>query len=285
MSDRVAYVAGNTRGRDHLTGITLLRTEIEQYVDAESLANADQIWPVDVTLTQAMAVAWRVKKWKLTGTCSVEETQTNAGFSPIHAVGSATIEADMPLLRADFNAATRETDIISVDIGAPFHALSNPGAQSVFGQPFCSWSTHRDGAGPITGSRNTSSTTGLVMATRKTLFNPDTSLFCPQFSGPGFLIGATPTGPEDFYAFATPQRTPTTHLIGTGTGNLLAPGTMNVKSKVAPDFTVPMQLSFRLTGQGVASGYTGAGSLVLTLEAMEFWSHDGTYDTTSGNPL
>lgn len=292
MSDKVAYPVGNTAGRDHLTGYTLLRTEILQYLGAQAVTDADELWPVDVTLLQAMAIAWRVKKWKLTGTCDIEETMTEPGPFVFHAIGDATIDADVVLKAApDGHIATRENEIVGHAPGPPFNPLGNFGTSSIAGQPFSTWSTTRDGDGAISGVRNTGAgQTGFGISASATLFDPGTGIFAPNFSGPDKIIGATPIGSEAFFASAFPNRNPVTLLSGTGTGNLLAPGTLNVIPHVASDFVVPMQLSWRFTGQSASAVFSGAGSLELTLEAMEFWPFENSeglpiYDSTSGAQL
>lgn len=287
MSDLVRYIAGNTLGRDHLTGFTMLKSE-SGLTDDE----ADRLYPVDITLAQAMAVAWRVKKWRLTGDVAIEETGTTPGPTVVHAAGSADIEADVTMQRdPDFADATREQEILSSAMGDPYNALSNFGMNSKSGESFSSWSTQRDGFDPVTGVRNTGDGgTQFGLACRGTLFNPDTQLFAPRFDGPGAIIGATPSGTEPLLASLTPDRNPETLLSGTGSGNLKFPGNLTVILHVAPDFNVPLQLTWRFVGQSVDTDFEGEGSADLTLEAIEFWPYKNTeglpvYDTGSGAQL
>lgn len=276
MSDQVSYLVGDTKFRDHLTGFTLLREEIEQYFGADSVTLADELWPVDVTLKQAMAISWRVKKWKLTGSCSISETTTDEGFGSQSAIGSAIIDADVVLFAApDNHIATRERDIVSYAPGPPFNPLSNFGSSSITDEPISTWSTHVTGTSdPYTAIRNTGvGGTGFSISTGASLWIPDTKKFSPNISGPGKIIGSTPIGPEAFLASAAPNRNPITLLSGIGTAFMAFPGTLTVVSKVAPDFIIPMQLAWRRTGQAVTTVFSGSGTLELTLEAREFWPH------------
>lgn len=285
MSDLIRYIAGNTAGRDHLGWPTVLPSELVDY--GLDPAAEEVIWPIGVTLDQAMAWAWRVKKWKLTGTCEVQET---AGI--FNASGSAAIDSDLEMRNNGGLPATREQDIVSIDV-TPFHALGNFGTVATAGTDCSTWeivgALTQNGVRKVGDfSAPANSETGLSTPINSfVLFDNDQ--FFPSFGGPGTLIGGAVT--DILFALATSHRNPVTLLSGAGGAPLLkAPGVMTVIPHVASSFDVPMQLAWRFTGQDAGDAFSGTGDLVLQLEAVEFWPYANSqslpvYDTENGSTL
>lgn len=273
MSFVVPYLVGSILGRSHIYWPTILRSEITHYTGlTPTTQEADSIWPVDVDIYQMMALAWRVKRWKLTGSGSVSDTTTSPGPVVTTGVGSFTVEAFLSMARTILDAETREIEIIESAIGGfgPFdNLLGNYG--TVFmprDQVYSTWDALLNGITPQNGTIAANPPANIGFYTpiyTDVLFDPVTSMFSPSFAGPGPLIAASFLG-----ASAQTQKNPLTVLSGSGVGALKAPGTLTVIPGIADSFDIPLQLQWGL-GHGVGSTWIGAGSATFTLEADEYW--------------
>lgn len=282
MSDRVAYFAGNTIGRDHLNWPTILRSEIAGLFPGITDEEKDNKWPVDVTLAQILALVWRVKKWRLTGNCEADLVYSD---SPTAIVINGTSEFDadqfIQVLTDGDVAATRESDLVKRVFVAPYKALVNEGVGSISGtSPIASWEidgTLDTGGGPSPFSDSNSTDVSGALDLRFVggfhLF--DSGMFSPPFES---LIGNMVNGPAGingpgFLVNVKPNRNPETVLSGTGPLLLKAPGTLTIKPLITADIVVPLEISWRLPSEAVGSTITGTASADLTLEAVEFWPY------------
>lgn len=304
MSDRVGYIAGNTVGRSHINWPTIIALERESVALVDPL-NFDTTWPVDITLAQAMALAWRVKKWRLSGTwemnLSYEETLFATNLS-----ASGEFDADfseIPLLTDSSTEATREADIVGkVFFQSPYAALVSQGFGRLEGQEIVSnWENEGSygfGSPPDPGDTSFSRSGSTPQGTDGKLsfsftagfwvFDPNTGLFSPPFGVIGRVIDDP--GIPAFFGAIEFHRNPVTELSGTGPTVIKAPGTMTVKPGIAGDFVIPLQLGWRLAGEAVSSSSSGTGSAEFELEAIEFWPFANSenlpvYDSSTGAEL
>lgn len=280
MSDHVSYFVGDTIHRDHGNWPTILGSAI-----ADGPAK-DETWPVDVTLDQWMALCWRIRKWVLTGGCSVSKTihYTAEGQSPVTAIGTATlVPADIWLLKGTGGSdarCTREADIVGVVGGEDVGPLVNGGFGAETGHaPISNWTQLRDGTVPYSGSTPPATVsipfdTALNMDILGTaLYDPSTKLFSPPFSGLGSVINGFSV-PLNVHVGCTRDRT--TALSGVAPFSCHFPIDLTVIAHIVPTFTVPMQLAWRFVGEPPSSAgiiTSGLGSGAFTLEATEFWPH------------
>lgn len=306
MSDRVAYAAGNTAGRDLVNWPTILRSERATVLPLVDPLLYDEIWPVDITLAQAMALAWRVKKWRLTGSCEVAidyfdpsgPTQTiiGSGESEFDNQDIAVLSEDA--LATEIEAAT-ESDLVRRVFDSRYQALVNHGVARLSGDAvIANWSlTFTVPANSASGSTPAAGGLGnnplsFGMMNGFWLFDPDTQKFAPPFVAIGRVIDAPQGsgGTAGMLVVVSFHRSPVTVLSGTGPLLLRAPGTMTVKPLIAADFTVPLQIGWRLPGEAVGSVVSGTGSADLTLEAVEYWPFADSenlpvYDSATGTQL
>ena len=300
---RIPYGVGNILGRDHSQWPTIVRSQIPDLTFTPDLTTYDNIWPVDITLAQLMALSWRVKKWSLAGTASASLSYANGGS--ISASVSASIPAtDCVTLKFDpilgVVAATKELDLIGTlfSYGYRTSAYTSLGnytigpvdGSGVFTPVVAPWSSsYTDGSGTYTDSGNTSLGTG-ILGLWPTLYDPVTKLFSPSFNDVGaFDINAhaAPVSGVAFVFGLAFRRSPITVASMIGPGALEAPGTFTVISHIAPDFVVPLQLGWHLVFEGIGSTSSGSGSGAFTLEATEFWPYQNSlgqpvYDVTTG---
>lgn len=286
MSDRIAYVAGNTAHRDVGNWPTILRSEITAVVGVDAETNKDELWPVDLTLAQWVAFCWRVRKWKLTGSCTASKTLSSL---PATVSGTGTLrETPIVIFGPTDIEATRERDLVSRVFSSTYRALVNGGLGSIIA-PIADWSTTGNLNGDWSGSTPTEYggpfDVPLIFGMMGfTLYDPATQLFSPLFSpGLGNVIPSAFSG-NQLNVSARFTRSPVTALSGTAPFVCLAPATLTVIPGITPSFTVPMQLAWRFVSEG-GGATNGTGSGTFTLEAIEFWSHDGTWDTVSGAQL
>lgn len=279
MSDHVSYVAGNTKGRDHIQWPTATRTQLDDPGSAPSAIlgvlsedQRDQFWPVDVTLLQIMALCWKVRRWTLDGACSVNMVYTPDVGGPFHFTGVSTVDATEMVTFAGASEATRERDLVGQVIFAnttPYKCLVNGGVGAKPGADLTSdWSTTSDLNGDFTGS------TPMLfnMLAGFHLFDEITKKFAPPIQTFGNLIPAS-GGFNQLILNVTPHRHPVTAESVIGPEVLKAPGLLTVKPGIVPDFEVPLQLSWRLQFEQPGSALSGSGSGTFTLEATDFWTY------------
>lgn len=295
MSDRVAYAAGNTIHRDHVNFPTILRSQIDSVVGVMTDIEKDRLWPVDITLAQAMAICWRVKTWRLNGFLTVSKT-IDTGSPPILTGDSdANLrEIQIGWTHGDFDlVATRERDLVSqLFYNSSYKALVSNGVKNrADNAPISDWTTTANfgvgawsGATPGSGAAPPALTFGFLFGFW--LYDPDTQKFSPPFTTSSFgsLVPFEFSG-TPIVAGAGFTRSPQTVLSGIAPLGLSVPATMTITPGIAPAFNVPMEIGWRFTGEGPGEPVTGSGSGGFTLEAVEYWSYDGTYDTSSGAQL
>lgn len=233
-----------------------------------------------------MAVSWRVKLWKFTGTANATIVYTNSPSPPDTFTGEAElIENFLYALSLPGVAATLERDLVSRVFNPTYQALVNYGVSPINGSPIMTnWETHSD----FLNQSGTASTDGISMFNQFVLWDPSTNTFGLPAVGMGNLIKPTVTALITIAAGVF--RNPVTVTSGTGAFFIQGPGTLTVKSLVASDFVIPMQVSSRLNGMDPASTSTGSATCALTLEAVEFWPYADSqglpvYDTATGAQL
>lgn len=288
MSASVSYAAGDTAGRDHIQWPTILRSEIPDRAGTDP-SLYDETWPVDINLVQAMALAWRVKEWRFSGTCNVTLVYD---FGLDHSEISGDIDVpDSSLFNLlDGVKCTRERDLVGrLFPVSPYSPLVNDGTGGEDGAlPIANWTTTNptnDLGGNFSGSGNLDPRFWGFFA----LFDPDTGLFSPNFSGPNALIPFGVTS-NQLLVSAVFKRDPSELLAVTGPALLKAPGTMTVIPGIAPSFDVPMEIQWRLIGEDTGSIITGTGECDFTLEAVSFWPYEDSqhlpvWDSATGAQL
>lgn len=293
MSDRVFYMVGDTEGRDCQQWPTIVRSEINHAVGILTEDERDQIWPVDITIDQLMALAVRVKKWKLNGNIEVSKTVAGVGFGTASA--SAVLRETEIVVITEGAEATRESDLVRTVFNDPYHALVNEGTKPRPGaNPISDWTETADfGIGEWSGSTpptaNVVDSLNLILFGGFVLFDPNTGLFAPRFEGIGNLV-ALQFGGAPLFAFANFNRHPQTISSGVTPIILRAQAVMTINPVVAPSFTVPMSIGWRFVGEAVGDPASGSGSGEFSLEAVEFWPyensrHEPIWDTTDGEPI
>jgi hypothetical protein len=277
MSDRVGYMVGDTKGRDHQMFPTILRSEILAKLGPDTNSQQDSIWPVDISLAQIMALFWRVRKWSLTGSMSGSCTQDFYSES-----ATATIAAtDLFPLKYDpiagtITAITKEADLLYyafgpwggyyglqfAGIGAPYDPATEIGGIT------SSWS--------ISGTYSDSGScqVDLSFPSNLLLFDPVTKLFSLPFK---------PTGNPGGFGWFTwnsgyARLVSTFSRVGTSGG-------ITIKPMIAPDFDVPMDAIITLLPP--VGTDSAAATCAFTLQATEFWAYQNSlgqpvYDTSSG---
>jgi len=157
MSRRVPFLRGNTRGRDH---IYQLMTNVETgYIGrvSDSLlpdliaprhTDNHDVFPQELTLDQILKWAWRIKSWKLNGTCEFSCDSIKSGFNEDGSAFTGAqetadvsvtfenfpIQTRKSLVSGEENVATEETDIL----GSP-GAFAGPNSgvdASLVGTPY-----------------------------------------------------------------------------------------------------------------------------------------------------
>lgn len=285
MSDRVGYVVGNTSGRDHVNWRTILRSEIETLFPGITTDEKDQIWPVDITLAQIMALNWRVRKWSLTGTITVA-----------HAIGvnftaNASIELDAAEIVTLFEhpidgiiAATRERDLLSrVDAHG---RLLYEGLTHLASLNF-EWALSglESGVGYSVNSNATVNSQSLVFLRGPVLFKADAPNFAPANDGIGRVLDD-----DRLIVDVRTHRNPQTILTGTTPISLRSPGTLTVKPGIADDYDIPLEIIFRRRNENIGDTASGSASADLELTATEYWPYANSenlpvYDSSTGAQL
>lgn len=247
-----------------------------------------------------MAISWRVRRWKLNGTVTADKSITSAGPSTSTITGSGTLrETNIYALKESSPAAacTREADLVGRALSAPFVALANGGIGTVDGAaPISDWSTMANfGTLNHSGSTPASGTPALEMLLHNgyVLYDPSTQMFSPSFSGFGESFGGSignglipfSSGGNQLGVIANFTRSPQTISGGTTPIVLRKPINMTVIPHICDSFNVPMELGWRFQSEGIGDSASGSGSGGFTLEAVEFWSYDGTWDTSGGGQL
>jgi hypothetical protein len=94
------FIVGNKLYEDHQHWPVMTRDDLKAIVTTDGTytpaQRVDQFWPVALTLDQMIALAWRVKRWKLTGSYSAAVT----GFTYPHgdaSGGAVTVTLDDPM--------------------------------------------------------------------------------------------------------------------------------------------------------------------------------------------
>lgn len=299
MSDLVRYPVGNTVNRDLINWPTILRSEIDGLFPGMTEDEKDQQWPVDVSLAQIMALVWRVKKWRLTGSFEVTINYVQTEF-PAHSIigaGEAEFAADtfLMVLKDGGLEATREQNLVGkLFFMSPYFALVNNGTGSL-NAPVLDWELNFTvPAGSASGSTPTAQIGPLFMSFNGGfhLFDSGPGSFAPPFDSTiGINVPQGGGGIASGLIFSVGfHRNPVTLLSRTGPGVLTAPGEMIIKPLITSDITVPMQVAWRLPGMAVGSTTTGTGSADLTLEAVEYWPFANSenlpvYDSSTGTQL
>lgn len=302
---RINYAVGNTKDRDVQYWPTILRAQIPDLTFAPDPSLYDEIWPVDVTEAQVMALSWRVKKWLLTGGITIGLTSVRTGLDTTVYSGTATLEGYLYPIREGGPCAT-EADLLyrvftwpfstGVNAGKQFTTLGNDGIAAQDGALIQdTWEVTGartpDGGGSIpislSGTKELNMTIG---AGFPYLFNA--GLFSPRFDsldGPNSIgyIGAVIPGGAGFEIAASANFNRNPRTIASAvfpSGEIVTPGTFTIRSHIAPDFVVPIEVGSSQSG-GAGSTTAGSNSGAFILEAVEFWSYGGTWDTSSGVQL
>lgn len=238
----------------------------------------------------------------LTGSCEVSKTMFFlTPFNPETVVGAATLaQADIWLLKGTGDSdvrCTREAHIVGRVSGDDVGPLVNGGFGAETGHaPISNWTQLRNGIVPSSGSTppatvSTPFDTALNMNILGTaLYDESTRRFSPPFNGLGTVINGF-AGPLNVGVHCTRDRT--VALSGIAPFVCHVPIELTVIPRVAPTFTVPMQLSWRFVGEpphsaGIVTSGSGLGA--FTIEATEFWPHENSrgepiFDTATGQPI
>lgn len=289
----VPYPVGNTLQRDHIQWPTITRAQITNPAVVAiygelSEAQRDELWPVDLTLAQIMALCWRVRRWNFSGSASVNMIYEASVGGPKHIAGTATVDDTEIVTFAVAVEATRERDLVGQVIfnnTSPYKSLVNGGVGVKPGEELTSdWSTTSDINGDWTGSVPI----GFGMVAGFYLFDADSKLFSAPFQRFGTLIPADGPG-NQLILSVTPFRNPLTVSSAEGPASLNAPGLLTIQPGILPAFTVPLQLAWRLQFEEPGSSLSGSGSGDFTLEATEFWRYSNTlgqdiYNADTGTP-
>lgn len=232
---------------------------------------------------QAMALAWRVRKWKLTGSIDFTLTYTEPPDPAKNNSGHADISCDIWLgdnaggvtpADNEFRLVATAYDIVE-QFGRKF--LSNRGLFAVAGDPFVTYVVTGDD--PASGSKNVNELGEVFFYTNSVIWMYDTATNLRSFplAGPGSLFGgvvATTLGPNV---------TPSTVLALAGTGFLKVPITLEVKPLITPAFNFQLEFQWRQGGADPASTSSGTASGNLVLEAQPgfYWP----FVNSQGNPV
>lgn len=291
----VPYLVGNTFNRDHVQWPTILRNEIDDVHPGLTDDEKDAIWPVDVTLQQILSLCWRVRKWDFSGSVavSVGTSYPNPPAPDIvnNASGTATVDATEIVNILNGVEATRERDLVGRVWDDTTNALTrfyknlvSDGLSFVEGNvPVSDWTTTSSISGDDSGFLSAE----FQALSDYHLFDEDTEQFGPPFNGPGVLIAGSSS---DLIASARFFRNPDTVLSGPTPTLLKFPIVMTVIPGIAPSFNVPMELSWRFSGEPPGGTTSGTASGSFTLQATEFWPYSNTlgqsvYDDGSGEQI
>lgn len=277
MSERIAYLVGNTLHRDHAQWPTLLRAELDAvrliHYPGETL---DQWYNFNATLAQIMALAWRVRKWKITG-----------GFSAlVHSSGiSGSAEGSLSLTLSedcfldnpdDFEGAA---ELILINQAFPT-GLINTGFQldDNFDADFSTVSEGSPdaGNGPILIKANLFNPDVVY---KHMIFDPATGLFSPyfHFESANFFTGA---GGSVIIAGVT---------TSPGGGGEAA-GNLTVDPLITAAFEVPLFMPEPHYNPGGFSTDSWTGSNTFLMQAVKFWPYKNSaglpvYDQDTGAQL
>lgn len=289
MSDRIRYPVGNTAGRDLINWPSILRSEIATVIGALSADDIDAGWPVELSIEQIMALVWRVKKWRFSGSATVGISYFDAGIDQTTiATGTANID-DTDFFPTLFGAAiTRERDLLANVFSPTYQALVNDGINPL-AQIVSDWDVSGTdeigGGGASPFSESDSSTGGLIgILGGFTLF--DDPKISPPFNGQIELFRTSVRLSATVGFDKNPSSAPFGNPI-----TLRAPGNMTIDfGAIADSVDVPMQLSWRLTGEANDSLVSGAGTADFLLEAVEFFPYENSenlpvWDSATGAQL
>lgn len=277
MSDLINYAVGNTAGRDHLQWPTITLAQLTTLGYSRTTG---------ISLLQALACAWRVKRWNVGGTASIGLHTVINRTSPTrvedYTVASSFSFSDqpMPMLKDDGNLATREQHIVEVSNQSEvygFVGLRNGGFQlhtgGVFSPPpprlfVNETSTYTfdksppefydpPQSGTETGTFSQLLQLDFLMfgnTTNREYVGFDSNLFYPFIQASGLLF---------------PHHAAQISFQIQSAGSN---GTLTVDPVVATSFTLPVKIDgfYVGSGTGISNTVTSAG-IALTMTADQFW--------------
>lgn len=278
-SFRVPLTVGGKIVRHHQMWPTWLRADLVTFMAANHPGDdVGHLWRPNIALEQLLALSWRVRRWRLTGTFSVVAGNNSIPPGSQASMAGAIVAADIQIFRSDNTPIQNEVELIRS--AAPVPRI---------------WATPRNGG---IGTFNPVSFT----FSAKDDFDP----FFPPQSG-------TNTMPEGIAIFRNGQIgydaviwDPTTKkfnpylTVTLGGANILfygvnvcppsktSNGTLTITPGVAPAFTVPLLSSGTYNpGGSPPSGNFSSGGATLALAAVKFWPYvnrlgDPVYNEDTG---
>lgn len=312
MSDRVAYVHGDTAGRDHQYFPTILRSELAALLAIDPLIaitdtveqqrHIDSFWPFGVDLAMMQQIAWRVREWTIeAGTFSYAGTK-----NPIEPGESWSVSGSLPafLLRAErvgMGNVNRERDLLGPWTDAP---LTGDGGIAPSNRK---WKTLRNegisGAALEAGMTVTyafsnapggaldSGEFSILAHNDLIIFDPGTNLFYPKFFIEAFF--ATNVNPSPTVLFRTVPTTAHAPALPSppfGVGEDVQQGTLTIiNPSGGANVIVKLGMFGRPNTQIGTPGWDdgGTGSITLTMRATKFWQYANSeglpvYNETTG---
>lgn len=271
MSFRVGYPVGNTKDRDVLQWPTLLRGELVEFMTANNPGDdVGVLWPVSITLTQILALAWRVRTWRLTGSFGVTAGH-DGGPSHLFAPQQASVVASIQACDINVFGITDELGLISDGSPSPlgFVGLRNAGIGRFNPISFTfEAQDDLDPGFPTQSGTNTNATLNIFLnggnGYEAVIYDPGTKKFSPYIAvamgGANILLYGVNVKPV------------------AATSN----GLLTVTPGIAPAFTVPLYASGNYNpGGSPPPGAYSFGSAEMSLTATQFWP----YKTSTGLPV
>jgi hypothetical protein len=260
MSDRVGYMVGNTKGRDH----------IMWPVVNGPLVDADQIYTVN--LATLMQMAWRVREWRVTaGTMAYDWPFSGSGPPDIH-LRMAWSAFSLKMQRYDIGEVMTEKDILgpsSSYLGyGTDKTLGNLGVSGADNSPVITVNGSADGPGSANG--NIDGTQNILYDSVRNLFGPPLGLSGSAYAFSTNVIISFGSASASFLAAH-----PTQNAVGTVT-------------VVDPAGGPGLVSGISIQGYSVGSPLNGTGTVSnIAVTPIVWWPHKNrlglpVYDTSSG---
>jgi hypothetical protein len=264
MSDRVAYLVGNTPGRDHIFGSTMTEAQ------AISLGADINSFPAGMTLEQMMAVAWRVRRWSFQGSMAASFADDLGTMT-----GSLAFSAMVDRYDGASAIATRERDMIS-----SWHTGIFPGTTEPF-EFLNSWGAK---ISEVISAVSQEVFTGFTGISTTTPFESGTGVFNLFGTEPNMSFPTTIFDNDLFYPFLDCgfETVGLGFFFGAFASRIGGGGTLTIDPLIAPAISVPL---LRGGANGIVSGIAS-----FTATAAGFWPYknkagDPVYDETTGEIL
>lgn len=302
MGVRVAFVVGNTPGRDHGIFPTILRSELNDKLIAQGLIDTnerlrfiDRLWPVPVSLDMLMQMTWRVREWEVSGSSILYTGSKTPGetWSMTASFESFSMKAKR-VSGVNLRDVTDEKDLLGpyTDTATmpEWKTLRNAGVRGFTDPDAIDVSAVDSDTGTETGPFVTpKGFYEMILFGDYTIFDPNTQMFYPKLGFDALFQNLT-----DFGALGTsgPQLTMTT-LSTAPLGPPLPPpafglaadvqqGSLTIVNPIAGNVVVPLGMFGSPGGSSPPAWLSGgSGSVSLTMTPVKWWP----YATKAGAPV